>query len=405
VKKSITVAVLGAGIMGATTAMFLARKGVHVILIDAAKRPFDGASRWNEGKIHLGHLYAADPGLQTAKRLLPGGLAFKRLTESLIATSLDGAVTVHSDTYLTHRDSVVDAGAMAAYLHAVTALASEHPEAKNYLVDLRGARAEPLSKRELEATYATDQIVAGFKVPERSIDTQWLADRFTQALAAESGIEQRLSTRITGVQRLRADESAPLFVDTEAGREGPFDFVVNALWEGRLAIDATMALPMPTVRTHRFRLSVFARSAEPLIIPSTVVATGPFGDVKSYGERTFYLSWYPAGLAAEGNAIAPPASPRPDAEQRDRIIGEVLDKLGEIVPTVGRLAGSGCDLCLEGGWVYAQGEGSLADEKSTLHRRDRIGIQRSGSYFSVDTGKYSIAPWLAQQIADAIVHR
>ena len=71
-KKSITVAVLGAGIMGVTTAMFLARKGVHVTLIDAAARPFDGASRWNEGKIHLGHLYAADPGLQTARRLLPG---------------------------------------------------------------------------------------------------------------------------------------------------------------------------------------------------------------------------------------------------------------------------------------------------------------------------------------------
>jgi len=405
VKKSITVAVLGAGIMGVTTAMFLARKGVHVTLIDAAARPFDGASRWNEGKIHLGHLYAADPGLQTARRLLPGGLAFKRLTESLIATSLDGAVTDHADTYLTHRDSVVDAEAMAAYLHAVTALASEHPDAKDYLIDLRGARVEALGKRQLEATYATDRIVAGFRVPERSIDTQWLADRFVQALAADDKIEQRMATRVTGVRRSRPDESAPLFVDTDAGREGPFDFVVNALWEGRLAIDASMALPVPGVRTHRFRLSVFARSAEPVVIPSTVIATGPFGDVKSYSERTSYLSWYPAGLVAEGNAIAPPASPRLDVEQRDRIIDEVLGKLGEFVPAVGKLAEPGSERRLEGGWVYAQGEGSLADEKSTLHRRDRIGIQRSGSYFSVDTGKYSIAPWLAQQIADAIAHQ
>jgi hypothetical protein len=54
---------------------------------------------------------------------------------------------------------------------------------------------------------------------------------------------------------------------------------------------------------------------------------------------------------------------------------------------------------LEGGWEYAAGAGSLADPASTLHRRDRAGILRDGMYVSVDTGKYSMAPWLASQIA------
>ncbi len=42
-------------------------------------------------------------------------------------------------------------------------------------------------------------------------------------------------------------------------------------------------------------------------------------------------------------------------------------------------------------------------EASTLHRRDRIGIVRHGNYVSVDTGKYSVAPWLARTIADGLL--
>jgi hypothetical protein len=52
--------------------------------------------------------------------------------------------------------------------------------------------------------------------------------------------------------------------------------------------------------------------------------------------------------------------------------------------------------------VFAVGSGPLSDAKSTLHRRDQFGVLRRGTYFSVDTGKYSAAPWLAARIADEI---
>jgi glycine/D-amino acid oxidase-like deaminating enzyme len=399
-----TVAVLGAGIMGSATALMLARRGARVTLVDAAPHPFSGASRWNEGKIHLGHLYAADPSLRTARRLLPGGLAFKSLVEALVGTSLDAAVTTHDDTYLVHRDSVVGADAMGGYLDAVTSLARSHPQAGRYLVDVSDARMERLSAKQLDTDYDTTLITAGYRVPERSVDTQWLAERFVQALAAESGIEPLMRTRVTAVRRTGPAQEAPLLVDIDDGAtEGPFDFVVNALWEGRLAIDAAMAQPLPPVYSHRYRLSAFVRTQHPVVIPSTVVATGPFGDVKSYSPTSFYLSWYPSGLVAQGCGVAPPAEPALDDAERSRILEEVLERLGRIIPAVRRLGGDASELRLEGGWVYAVGEGSLADEKSGLHRRDRIGIERAGSYLSVDTGKYSIAPWLALQIADAIV--
>jgi hypothetical protein len=47
-------------------------------------RPYRQASRWNEGKIHLGYLYANDASLDTARRMIPGGLAFADLMQELL---------------------------------------------------------------------------------------------------------------------------------------------------------------------------------------------------------------------------------------------------------------------------------------------------------------------------------
>jgi hypothetical protein len=57
---------------------------------------------------------------------------------------------------------------------------------------------------------------------------------------------------------------------------------------------------------------------------------------------------------------------------------------------------------VEGGFVFAKGQGALSDPRSTLHRRDRFGVRRRGSYLSVDTGKYSTAPLLARSLAAEI---
>lgn len=402
-KKRPHVAVLGCGIMGSATALFLARRGAQVSLFDAARRPFDGASRWNEGKIHLGYLYSADPSLETARRVLPGGLAFKALTEELIGYPLDGAMTQEDDTYVVHRQSVVGDDAIGRYFEAVTALALSHPEASRYLVDLTVAQVRRLTAAELARDYDSATIIAGYRVPERSVSTVWLADRFASALAAEPGIELTLETRVQAVRPARESLDGPLLVETIRGAEGPFDFVVNALWDGRPAIDAGLGLLPAAAWSHRFRLSVFLRTRAAVTVPSTLVGTGPFGDIKNYNGRDLYLSWYQAGLVAEGSGLTPPPLPKLDDADRSRIRTEVFFHLGQIIPAVKEMEREAETAELQGGWVYAVGTGPLSDARSTLHRRDQIGIHRLGSYFSVDTGKYSIAPWLAHQVADTII--
>lgn len=395
-------AVLGAGIMGASTALFLARRGARVTLFDRAVTVLAGASRSNEGKIHLGYLYAADPSLDTARRLLPGGLAFKALTEELVGCAIDPAVSRDDDLYVLHRASVVGADDAGRYYEAVSGLVEQHAERAGYLSPIRDARPRRLSQRELDAGFDTAAIVAGFRVPERSVATEWVADRFAAAIDAEPRIDCRLRTTVTGVRGAVGRLVRPLHVETDGGVEGPFDAVVNALWDGRLALDASLGLPLPKTWSHRFRLSAFVSTTRDVEVPSAVVATGPFGDVKNYTGRDLYLSWYPTGLVAEGNAIAAPVPRALGEDERARLLGEIVARLGAVVTSVRDVLPYVASARLAGGWVYAAGRGPLDDRASTLHRRDRVGIERTGDYVSVDTGKYSIAPWLARQVADLL---
>lgn len=397
------IAVLGAGIMGASLALYLARRGAAVTLFDQAAHPLAGASRWNEGKIHLGHLYSADASLRTAHHVLPGGLLFRPLVEDLIAGDIGAAITPQDDLYLCHRDSVVPPEAMAAYMDRVTALVREHPDARRYLADASHARAERLDAAALEAVSGAPTIVAGFRVPERSVETTWIADRFAAALAAEPRIEPRMNTRVTAVSAAKGDTAGPWEVATTAGRFGGFAFVINALWEGRLAIDRTVGMAPPAEWSHRYRESLFLRTAKPVRTPCAVIATGPFGDVKNYNGRDFYLSWYPDGLRCDSGDLAPPEPRRWERPRPPDLAAAVLGHLQEHLPWIAELGANVERLHIGGGWVFAAGRGALSTPASSLHRRADYGVQRLGTYLSIDTGKYSTAPWLARAVAEELL--
>lgn len=396
------IAVLGAGIMGCSAALFLARRGLAVTLFDAAATPFSAASRWNEGKIHLGFLYSGDASLRTAAHVLAGGLAFKPLTEALIGCPIDAAVTAEDDVYLCHRASVVSAEAMGAYFERVATLARQHPDAAGSLADLSDGAARRLTPAELAAVTGSPEIIAGFRAPERSVSTNWIADRFLAALAAEPRIEARMGTTVVAAQPETGDLEGPWRVETADGRREAFDGVINALWAGRLAIDATAGLAPTGVWSHRYRLSLFARTSRPVATPCVTIATGPFGDVKNYDDRDFYLSWYPDGLRLDSADVSPPCPAVLDAGAADALTRSIFEHLESLLPGVAGIRANVEHIELQGGWVFAAGQGSLADPRSSLHRRSDFRIARKGSYFSVDTGKYSTAPWLAKQLADQI---
>jgi glycine/D-amino acid oxidase-like deaminating enzyme len=390
--------VLGAGVMGSCVALYLANEGFDVSLFDEEPTPMRGASRWNEGKIHLGYLYAADPTLRTAQRVLDGGLAFTPLVEELIGESVECHMTDADDIYLIHRESVVDVATAGAYFDAVSDLVRAHPRAASYLWDASAARAEELTLEELAPMGDPEVIVGGFRVPERSVQTRWVADRLCDALNGASRVEQRMGVRVTAAERIDGSWR----VRGEGNVDEPFDVVVNALWHGRPKIDVTAGLPPEESLSHRYRVSVFARTARSVSVPNMVIGIGPFGEIKNYNGRDLYLSWYPDGLLSESEGIDPVLPRAMSEEERQQTARTMVSHLAELLPPVGEVLDAAESLRLGGGFVFAQGQGSLSDPASTLHRRDKFGIRRLERYYSVDTGKYSTAPWMAQGLAAEI---
>lgn len=393
------VAVLGAGIMGCSVALYLARRGARVDLFDAADRPFAGASRWNEGKIHLGHLYSADPSMRTADHVLPGGLRFRPLVEDLIGESLAPVISAHDDVYLCHRQSVVSPQAMGDYMTRVTDRVRAHPDAARYLADASACTARRLGASELAAITDSPDIVAGFRVPERSVQTNWVADRFAAAVAAEPRIALHMRSRVLAARPAAQSVEGPWSVLTSSARLGPFDRVVNALWEGRMAVDRTAGIEPAGVWSNRYRQSLFLRTRREIDTPCAVIAAGPFGDVKNYNGRDFYLSWYPDGLRIDSPEVQPPDVATLVTPEPAVLTGAILSHLQALLPWVAAIRADIEQCTVGGGWVFAAGRGALSDATSTLHRRSDYGVIRRGNYLSVDTGKYSTAPWTAHALA------
>ncbi len=196
---------LGAGIMGSSTALFLARGGCAVTLIDRAAAPMAAASRWNEGKIHLGFLYSADPSTRTAAELIAGGLAFKPLTEGLIGRSIDAAVTGEDEIYLLHPQSVVGLAAMERYFGEVEAMLAGRSR-ETYLGPITPVRRLDDS---LVAALGHGSIEAGFRVPERSVRTGWISDRFVDAVRAEPLITLLSGTSVVASRPAGSSSQGP----------------------------------------------------------------------------------------------------------------------------------------------------------------------------------------------------
>ena len=70
------VGVLGGGLQGCCAALALAERAVKVTLFDKNDALLSRAAVANEGKIHLGYMYAGDPTLSTAKTMMAGALSF-----------------------------------------------------------------------------------------------------------------------------------------------------------------------------------------------------------------------------------------------------------------------------------------------------------------------------------------
>jgi glycine/D-amino acid oxidase-like deaminating enzyme len=399
-----SVAVLGAGLLGASVALELAAKGVKVDLYEKRASCVAGASAQNEGKIHLGFLFARDSSLRSAKAMILGALSFGPLLRRWLGDALDGIAVSSPFQYVVHASSMVEPDTFQRYLAEVHRLQLEALAAAAGDYFGQDLRAPPRRLTQDGAPlYDPASVQAVFQTSEIAIDPELLAKAMRRRLASDPNIRILAGAQVTAVARVDAELSVS-FMDADGSSAARYSHIVNALWENRLAIDETLGL-MPQ-RPWSFRAKRYLRVcgiADAGDIPSTTIVLGRFGDVVNYQNGALHLSWYPAGLEAFSREVLPPPFLDPSPARASELRRETVAALSRLMPRIGDLdARAIAQAEVKGGIVFAWGDTDIDDFASGLHERYAIGPLASGSYHSVDTGKLTTAPFFAKAVADRI---
>lgn len=405
------IAIIGAGLFGSGLALELADRGLQVNLIDSAPVPVHRAARRNEGKVHLGFVYAMETGARTAAKMMQGALAFRRSVVKWIGeeswNSLSLSTPYH---YLAHHDSLMDMEGLEKHYQVVQKLYEEELASREGEVDYLGFRPEslwrPLRHEEL-ARYSRARLLGGYRTEERAIDTDGLCDRIAVAILGNHRINWIGETNVTGVSQQGSG------LEVEAIHEGKswsrrFDVVINATWTSRAAIDRSMGIHPPEDHLLRLKYRVIVELPTDLHMrESTTIVLGPFGDVVVRQDGRGCVSWYPICLQGWTNALLPPPSWEPPMrgeapiEHATEIGLATLQALDPYLPGLVRSK----MIAVDAGGIVAKGSTDVDDPASQLHSRNDIGMMHhvGTSYYSVDPGKWTTAPWYAVRIADQLI--
>lgn len=399
------IAIIGAGGAGTCAALELAGRGHKVELFERCREAVTQASFVNEGKIHLGFIYAKDPRMRTAAKVIEGALHFEANLKRWIPFRA-GDIVSTPFYYCVHRGSLLDPDQLALHYERCSSLYRELSARSglDYLGLGAGSSASRLTEQEYAALFDPGHIAAVFRTTEYAVDPRPIAVALRSALAAEPRISFRPRHRVLGVHPGRRG-GYRLAIDCEGeALEETFTDIVNTTWYARLAIDRPLGILPPRKWSHRYKFGNRVRMAlRPDALPSCTIVQGPYGDVVNFGERGMFLSWYPIGRTGMSTDEVPPDWHKSyTPEQRHDVFRRSLAELGKRCRPLAGLPIEQQHVYPDGGIIYALGTTDVDDEHSELHGRHEIGIQSRDRYHSVDTGKYTLVPYWGKRIADRV---
>lgn len=403
---SVSVAILGAGLQGTLCALELADRGARVVLFDRRDKALTEASLNNEGKIHLGYIFAKDDLDRSADLMVHGALCFGQVLGRWISGSDLARAASVPFTYLVMRDSLLSPAELAQRYRAIDdRIAASMPRpGASYLGADRHRPVRQLDKRHWQGRFDDRLVAAAFETAERSVHLPGMAVALRAALADHPRIETRFGTPIAAVQR---PPDGRLRIDIGSVPDGPFDHVVNALWGDRLRIDATLGITTDRPFLMRRKVANYVTCAQPPgDLPSVTMVLGPYGDIVTYPDGSHYLSWYPDGCIGRWSSANLPVSWSQDLPEAEaaRIFDRSVRALDRLVPGVAARAAQADRTQHRPGVIFAWGRSDVDDPDSELHQRHDVGPRSYwGDYHSVDTGKLSLAPLFALQTADRIL--
>jgi glycine/D-amino acid oxidase-like deaminating enzyme len=383
-----TVAIIGGGLQGAFAAIACARRGRQVVIFERRAAILQGASRNNEGKIHLGFTYGLDTAGETQRLLARYGAAFRPALQQLLGNSDRSFVVARQVMYARHMDSLLSEEATDQHFEMVTRLLN------GCEFQLPGNRRLPES--ETKERFC-DLVGSARLVSEETIDAEKLCVAVAEVLLNTQGIQLQ-----TGVEIRHATEGdRPSVFAADGQCVGTFDAVVNCAWDGLPELDSRSNL-RSTGYCLRAKAGFIARATGRVPPQPVTFCFGPFGDIVPLGGDLVYLSWYPSCLMGFTTEITGGSGWFPELQSRfdfDRAYSASVTAFEKLCR--GLHLSSEFEKVLAGA-ILASGSTDIDDRGSRLHKRTAIGIHRRDNYFSVNPGKLTLTPQLALELAASL---
>jgi glycine/D-amino acid oxidase-like deaminating enzyme len=405
--KGDRIVVLGAGLQGLCVSLELALRGYRVDLVERDLQAFNRTSLRGEGKIHLGLVYALDPSLRTARLMLDAALRFRPLLSRWISDDVDRIPLSSPFHYLVAKDSLCSVEQLSRYYGAVED--DYQSRRRRSDVDYLGASPErltwPLAETDYRDFVCAERVVAGFGTAEVSIDLAACAAALRRAAAAAENVELYRGHEVVGVSRRAWGFHVEGVRNDGSSWSIDGDQVVNALWDGRLAIDEAMGLRAPFPWVHRLKYRMLVELPPRLrSLPSMTFVLGAFGDIVTYPDSPTYVSWYPECMQGWSTDLRPPqeweavCSDHLDGQAAEPIANRILSAFDRYVPGLieSRVA------AVDAGVIFAWGRTDISELESGLHQRDAIGPSSFDGYHTINTGKLTTAPMFAVETAERV---
>lgn len=393
-----SVVIMGAGIQGICCSLALSNLGIPVTLIDKTPEPLLRSGLRNEGKIHLGFIYANDPSFRTASLMLRAAINFSPMVESFVGSRIDWEpLRSRKFNYLILEDTMLHPEKILTHYER---LQTEYERIKDQSHHYLGHRPDSLfvdtdlSIPELNRDYV-----------RRCIPTEELAinlEAFRHLLLAE--IQSRMNIVFLGGHSIDEIRKTSYGYQVK-GKKNQHDSwtmetgqLVNCLWENRLYFDNQLGITPERNWVYRLKYRILGTPRKHIAaLDSFTCVLGAFGDLVNYDNHLSYLSWYPECMRGWSSDITTPESweaacngQMPHGEQGEWV-NKALAGLDNIFPGLADFN----IRQLDGGIIFSWGKTDIVDIKSELHTRFEIGVHHVDGYYSIDTGKFTSAPYFA----------
>lgn len=253
--------IIGAGLYGLYAALFCAKRGQKVIVLEQEAKPFARATYINQARVHMGYHYPRS--LSTAMK---SAGYFKRFVE-------DYACCIHSQF-----DQVYATSAHFSWT-----------DAKEFRKFCRNAGI-PCKDLPVESYFKEGVCDGAFLTREYTYDAYILRDYLMEQLSQYKNVQLLFGQRITGI--VRKSNCYEVYVRTEGAGEAVMEapFVLNATYA---SVNQVLSL-VEGVKTQPFALKyelceiILCKVSGNLQGTGLTVMDGPFFSIMPFGKTGFH---------------------------------------------------------------------------------------------------------------------